>query len=77
MTSWQPMKLAPINEKVLVAYPRFNRDNKTNVPDEYTVFVAERDELGWDTGFWRLHETPVAWMKLPVYSDGEFEKEDK
>lgn len=62
---WQPIETAPQSTsdarkdriEVLVAYP---------LPDgEATVFIAYKDELGWDTGFWRLHRTPIAWMPLP------------
>lgn len=67
-SDWQPIETAPPtdrNNPVYVAYPRFNSANRTMVPDEYICFTAYRDNLGWDTGFWRLHEMPHYWHPLP------------
>lgn len=68
MNEWQPIETAPPTDRknpVYVAYPHYNSENKTMVPDEYSCFTAFRDELGWDTGFWRLHELPHYWHPLP------------
>jgi hypothetical protein len=51
---------------VYVAYPHFGRNNQTLVPDEYSCFTAFCDELGWDSGFWRLHAVPHYWHPLPA-----------
>lgn len=67
-SGWQPIETAPPtdrNNPVYVAYPRFNSDNRAMVPDEYICFTAYCDNLGWDTGFWRLHEMPHYWHPLP------------
>lgn len=65
---WQPIETVPPtdrNNPVYVAYPHFSKDNKTMVPDEYSCFTAYCDNLGWDSGFWRLHEKPHYWHPLP------------
>ncbi|MDE2103480.1 MAG: hypothetical protein KGL39_39935 [Patescibacteria group bacterium] len=52
---WQPMETAPMRCEVWVAYP--------HADGHYTVFMATKDKLGWDSQFhWRLHGQPVAWM---------------
>lgn len=68
VVGWQPIETAPPCDRdnpVYVAYPHFKDANRTMVPDFYTVFTAYRDNLGWDTGFWRLHEVPHYWHPLP------------
>lgn len=65
---WRPIETAPKSRSdagrdrhyVLVVYPGY-RDGK---PDPF-VLMAYQDSLGWDTGSWRLHETPTHWMPLP------------
>lgn len=65
---WQPIETAPKSKSdagrdrqyVLVVYPGW-MDGK---PDPF-VLMAYQDSLGWDTGTWRLHETPTHWMPLP------------
>lgn len=67
-TGWQPIETAPPtdrNNPVYVAYPHFNKENRTLIADEYSCFAAYCDNLGWDSGFWRLHEKPHYWHPLP------------
>lgn len=68
-SGWQPIETAPKSPSdagrdrryVLVVYPGW-KDGKPNP----FVLMAYQDSLGWDTGTWRLHETPTHWMPLPA-----------
>ena len=66
---WQPIETAPKSvtnipmdrQYVLVVYPGW-KDGKL---DPF-VLMAYQDDLGWDTGSWRLHQRPTHWMPLPT-----------
>lgn len=63
---WRTIDSAPKDgTPVLVPYPIFKRGNNTDVPDEYEVMIVYWKGVGWDRGWWMLHEEPTHWQPLP------------
>lgn len=67
MSEWQPIETAPKDGTTIVAlYPIFKPGNDGAVPDGFSVMTCYHDNLGWDTGYWRLHQQPQYWLPLPA-----------
>lgn len=64
---WQPIDTAPKDgTEILVPYPIWDNGNNSETPSEYHVIIVKWNGVGWDKGYWMLHQTPMYWQPVPA-----------